>query len=256
MPLFRKSPDVKAAREQHEQLLRQIAATEGDASDLLAQLPAVTQVAELSGRKARELNAATLRTIAARVLSDERLTVDEERQFIQVAEGLGFTDEQLQNEFRNEMKLLVVARANDGRLPVIEEPHVMVARGELVYVELPAALTKEVVKREYRGGSSGVSFRVAKGVSVRTGAMRGKSVVVGTSIENVDEGILAITSQRTLFSGSRKTIECKHSKLVSLQVYTDGIAIGVSNRQTASTFRLEDRPFAAAIINAAAQSQV
>jgi len=120
------------------------------------------------------------------------------------------------------MKLLLVARANDGRLPVIEEPHVMVAPGELVHLELPAALTKAVVKREFRGGSSGVGFRVARGMSVRTGAMRGRSVVVGTSIENVDQGILAITSQRTLFSGSRKTIECKHSKLVGLQVYTDG----------------------------------
>jgi len=47
MALFRKSPEAKAAREQHAQLLRQIAATEGDASHLLAQLPAVTQAAEL-----------------------------------------------------------------------------------------------------------------------------------------------------------------------------------------------------------------
>jgi low temperature requirement protein LtrA len=41
---------------------------------------------------------------------------------------------------------------NDGRLlPVIEEPHVMVAPGELVHLEEAAALTKEVVQREYRG---------------------------------------------------------------------------------------------------------
>jgi hypothetical protein len=43
---------------------------------------------------------------------------------------------------------------------------------------------------------------------------------------------------------------------VGLQVYSDGIWIGVSNRQNASTFRVEDGPFVAAIINAAAQSQV
>jgi hypothetical protein len=84
---------------------------------------------------------------------------------------------------------------------------------------------------------------------VRTGAMRGQSVVVGTSIENVDTGVLAVTSQRTLFSGSQKTVECKDSKLVGLQVYTDGIAIDVSNRQNASMFRVEDGPFVAAIIN-------
>ena len=256
MPLFGKSPEVKAAREQHEQLLLHIAASEGDASPLLAQLPAVRQAAELSGSKTRDLNARTLRTIAQRALADERLSLDEERHLLQVAQGLGVTDDQLQTEFRDEMKLLVVARANDGRLPAIDDPHVMVAPGEIVHVELEAALTKEVVHREFRGGGSGVSFRVAKGVSVRTGSMRGRSVVVGTSIENVDPGILAITSLRTLFSGSRKTIECKHSKLVGVQVYSDAISLGVSNRQNASTFRVEDGPFAAAIINAAAQSQV
>jgi hypothetical protein len=256
MPLFRKTPEVKAAREQHAQLLRQIAMAEGNASSLLSQLPALVQAAELSGRKARELNATTLRAIAQRVLEDEKLTSDEEQQFIEVAQGLGFTEEQLQTEFRDEMKLLVVARANDGRLPVIAQPHVMVAPNELVHLELPAALTKEVVRREYRGGSSGVSFPIAPGVRFRTGGARGRSVVVGTAIENADHGILAVTSKRTLFSGSRKTIECKHSKLVGLQVYTDGIGIGVSNRQNASVFRVEDGPFVAAMINAAAQSQI
>jgi hypothetical protein len=39
-------------------------------------------------------------------------------------------------------------------------------------------------------------------------------------------------------------------------VYTDAISIGVSNRQNASMFRVEDGPFVAAIINAAAQSHV
>jgi hypothetical protein len=194
--------------------------------------------------------------VAQRALADERLTVDEEQQFIRVAQGLGFTDDQLQTEFRDEMKLLVVARANDGRLPIVADPQVMVAPGEAVHVELAAALTKQVVQREFRGGGAGVSFRVAKGVSLRTGAMRGQSVVVGTSIENVDDGVLAVTSQRTLFLGSRKTVECKHSKLVGLHVYSNAISIGVSNRQNASMFRVEDGPFVAAMINAAAQPEV
>jgi hypothetical protein len=74
----------------------------------------------------------------------------------------------------------------------------MVARDEIVHLEVEAALTKEVVHREFSGGSAGVSVRVAKGVSVRTGSLRGRAAVVGTSIENVDQGILAVTSQRTL----------------------------------------------------------
>jgi Protein of unknown function (DUF2510) len=256
MRLFGPRPEVKAAREQRDQLLSQIAATEGDASQLLARLPAITQAADLKPQMVREANAAALRAVAQRALADEQLTVDEERHFLQVVEGLGFTSEDLQDQFRSEMRLLAVGRANDGRLQVIEEPHVMVKPGEAVHVELEAALTKRVAQREFRGGSAGLSFRVAKGVSLRTGNFRGRSVVVGTTIENIDYGILGITSKRTLFSGSQKTVECRHDKLVGLQVYSDAISINVSNRQNASMFRVEDGPWVAAMINAAAQPEI
>ena len=40
---------------------------------------------------------------------------------------------------------------------------------------------KEVKQRELQGGGSGISFRVAKGVTFRIGAFRARSVVIGTS---------------------------------------------------------------------------
>ena len=39
---------------------------------------------------------------------------------------------------------------------------------------------KEVIDREFRGGSRGVSVPIAKGVRFRTGSFRGKSVVGGS----------------------------------------------------------------------------
>jgi hypothetical protein len=39
-----------------------------------------------------------------------------------------------------------------------------------------------------------------------------------------------VTSQRTLFQGSRKTQECRYDKLVGLQPYTDAVQLSVSNR--------------------------
>jgi hypothetical protein len=39
---------------------------------------------------------------------------------------------------------------------------------------------REVIDREFRGGSRGVSVPIAKGVRFRTGSFRGKSVVGGS----------------------------------------------------------------------------
>ena len=59
----------------------------------------------------------------------------------------------------------------------------MAKKGEVVHFETAAGLTKEVTLREFRGGSQGVSFRIAKGVRYRVGSMRGHMVTVGTQIQ-------------------------------------------------------------------------
>ena len=67
-----------------------------------------------------------------------------------------------------------------------------------------------------------------------------------------------IPPEETLITraGAQKTVECRHDKLVGLQVYSDAISINVSNRQNASMFRVEDGPFVAAMINAAVQAKL
>jgi hypothetical protein len=113
---------------------------------------------------------------------------------------------------------------------------------------------KEVALREWRGGSSGVSFRIAKGVSYRTGAIRGKSVVVGTELQVADSGVLAVTSQRIAYMGN-KTIELPYAKLMNLDVFSDGVRVHASNRQNAPLFKVDPGvgEVIAATVNAAMQ---
>jgi hypothetical protein len=96
---------------------------------------------------------------------------------------------------------------------------------------------KEVVDREMRGGSSGVSVRIAKGVSYRVGQVRAHSVVVGTHLEAQDSGHLVVTDRRAVFMGTKKTLEFRRDRLVGLGQYADGLRLSVSNRQTASLSR-------------------
>jgi hypothetical protein len=242
-----------AAEQEYQSLLNQAAAGQTAVLPQLAQLAASGRIAE---RQLRKLNMGAVTQMADRVLADEILTVDEESTFLEVVEGLGFTQADLNTGFDGVMKQLVLARANDGRLPVAEDHQLMAQRDEIVHGELPAALLKEVARREFRGGGAGMSFRIAKGVRIHTGGMRGRSVVVGTQIQTADTGVLSITNKRVVFIGARKTIESKYAKLVGVQVYSDAISLSVSNRQNASLFQVDDGPYTAALINAAAQQEL
>jgi len=103
---------------------------------------------------------------------------------------------------------------------------------------LDANLMKEVQIREYRGGSQGVSIPLGHGVRFRTSSIRGQLVTIGQRWEVADQGQLTVTDRRVIFVGRRRTLEFQFSKLVSLLTYTDGITLGVTNRQATSTFQL------------------
>ncbi len=189
-------------------------------------------------------------------LADEIITQKEEIRLGRIGEVIFDGDEDAQMEalapYRTQ---LFIAMVNDGRLPIGEDidPPIVLKKGELLHLIEPATLLKEVVHREFRSGSRGVSFRVMKGVSYRVGASRGKMVEVGRSLADADEGQLSVTSTRIVFTGLRKTSEMQYTKLLDLNVFNDAIQIHVSNRQTPSTFRVSSGPMVAAVINAAVQ---
>ena len=68
--------------------------------------------------------------------------------------------------------------------------------------------------------SRALSFKVAPGVRYRTSGSRGRSVVVGTSLEPADDGVLSLTSSRVVFQGDRKTVESRLDRLTSVESTT------------------------------------
>jgi hypothetical protein len=130
----------------------------------------------------------------------------------------------------------------------------MPKRGEIIHLETDASLMKEVIDRQYRGGSRGISFPIAPHVRYRTGSFRGRSVVVGSHLEVADAGTLSVSSSRIVFMGAKKTMETPYTRLISFDVYTDGIRIHASNRQNAPLLRLQSGQLVAAIANGAIQA--
>lgn len=216
----------------------------------------LAELRKLADRRSQKEAREALLAYSERLLVDDVLSRDEETHWEEVCDALGCTAELAAPEFRELTARVSIAELNDGRLPELApgKSHLIAKRGEIVHLETGAALMKEVMDREFRGGSQGVSIPIGLGVRYRTSAFRGRSVVVGSHLALADEGPIIVSSKRIVFMGARKTIETPYSKLAGIDVFTDGIRIHASNRQTTPLFKVGiGGEVVAATIQAAAQ---
>ncbi len=105
-------------------------------------------------------------------------------------------------------------------LPIIYTP-LFLDYGEVAVYYSEATLLetkKRVVGRT--GGYSGVSVRIAKGLSVRTGGSSGRSVYGDVSFTYPGE--LVITNQRIVFLSDSKGFELKHHSIIAATAHKDG----------------------------------
>lgn len=251
-----KTEDQQQARASFNEVLAQVAAGTADLEAVPDMLDVLRSEADFRGTQDLDLRLAAMRRAIDRVLADDYLSEEEEPQLTGALAALGLSQEHLQNQLSQDVMRLMIARANAGRLNPMDDPELMAKSGEVVYLEVDAQMLKEVTVREYRGGYSGVSFRVMKGVRFNTGGMRGRSVVVGTEIQVADAGFLSITNKRAVFMGGKKTQEYRYDKLVGMQLYSDAITFQVTNRQNATTLAVGQPDLVAAYINAAAQDDL
>ncbi len=217
----------------------------------------LAELRQVADRRWQKDAHATLLAYSERLLADDVLSRDEEARWEEVCDALGVGSAELAApEFRALVGRVSIAEINDGRLPELEPgtSHLITKRGETVHLETGAALLKEVMDREFRGGSQGVSIPIGLGVRYRTNAFRGRSVVVGSHLALADEGPIIVSSKRIVFMGARKTMDTAYSKLAGIDAFTDGIRIHASNRQTAPLFKVGiGGEVVAATIQAAAQ---
>jgi hypothetical protein len=255
---FFKSQEEKQELATAEAAFQQFTAALGTADpdgarQLVEAFKANPQIVVLGDKERRQLGEKAFEQYAETVLADDHLTADEEEAFSEVAEAMGLTQAAFEaNPIHTRFQ---VAKLNDGRLPFVESPKLMAKKGEDVHLETTAALMKEVAVHEWRGGSQGVSFRVAKGVRYRVGATRGHLVTVGTELQVADQGVLSITSQRVAYLGDRKTLDMPYARLMGMNLYSDAIQFSLSNRQNAPLFRVSmSTDVLGALINAAMQA--
>jgi hypothetical protein len=213
-------------------------------------------VRELDGRVKQLVLDHAFGRLVDEAVRTNALTEAGEKKLLAIGEAMGITLDRLESDsgLANLKAKVTIGRVNDGRLPVIDDPKILLRKGEVAHIAIDAELMKHITLREYQGGHSGFSFRVMKGVRYYIGGSKGESVVVGEDIQRVDGGVLTITSERVVFAGQRRSLEIPYGKLIGMDVWENGIRFNSSARTNVAMFTLFSGDMVAAIVNAAMQN--
>lgn len=120
---------------------------------------------------------------------------------------------------------------NGNIFPEVKYSHIFLQQGEWLVYAVPASmfLEKEQVVG-YSGGSVGVSFRVAKGISLRTGSSKGKPI--RGNVTKFNKGDYVITNKRILFVSQNGGFEFDVKKISATKIVgKDAFLIVQGNKQ-------------------------
>ena len=79
-------------------------------------------------------------------------------------------------------------------------------------------------RTQYRGGYSGVSIKVAKGVYYRTGGFTGNPVKI-EEMNYIATGLMALTNKHVYFASPVKNLRLPLNKIITMDPYEDGIGL-------------------------------
>lgn len=164
-------------------------------------------------------------------LEDGVLDTEEERRLVEFRDHFGFSQEDLNDNgaLTKTTKAGVLRDVLGGKIPqrvlVDGSLPINLQKGESVVWAFPdSRYLEDKTRRQFSGGSQGVSIRVMKGVYYRVGAFKGEAIE-STERVHVDTGLVVITNKNIYFAGPRKSIRVPYPKIVSFEPFSDGIGI-------------------------------
>ena len=132
-----------------------------------------------------------------------------------------------------------------GTLPKVDSCPVILAEGEqAVYACHAERIETKNRRLSTTGSGSGVSFRVAKGVSLRTGGTGSKSVY--GDVEMVHAGEFVVTTNRIVFVAPDRAFEVKLSSISAVAV--EGGCLAIMSAKGSYAMRMPMQEYACEII--------
>lgn len=191
----------------------------------------VTSVLPLSQQKRDEVYYNVLNKAADKFMADGWLTDNEQMLIESYTSALGIAINHLPMQYQSESlarigQAIVLKDLQRGVLP--QKPlmvPVLLGRGECaLWVYDNVVMFQEKITREYVGGSRGMSYRICKGVTYRTGSFKGHPVE-RSQMETIGVGSLVVTNKHLFFHCPTASVKIPYSKLVGVTPYSDGLEV-------------------------------
>jgi hypothetical protein len=148
-------------------------------------------------------------------------------------------------------KAAVLSGLGRGELPKVNVQGRMplsLARGEaLIWVFNGVDGVTTETHSGFVGATSGVSVRLMKGLTVRSGRMQGRSVKT-KNLASMGNGDLVITNRNLYFLTGVKVIKLSRNVIVAANAATDGLVILRNGDLPPMIFKVDDPAFAADVI--------
>ena len=158
------------------------------------------------------------------IMSDEVVTQQEHEALKRIQRLFNIPSDKISAELQVLDKHKVLRQIQSGILPTCHT-NIILKKGEVAHFSYFADLIEErAVRGRYQGGSAGVSFRVAKGVSFRVGQSRGTYHSDREPVA-VSSGKLIVTNKRIIFDGDKKGFNITIGQLLSYEVFDNSILV-------------------------------
>lgn len=132
------------------------------------------------------------------------------------------------NEFSSLMSYNIIKQINNGDLPCIDTPNLNLEGNEFCcYMDKGYTFKDKTITTGYTGKNNGVSIRIAKGISYRTGASGNKAIRETQRTKYF--GTLYLTTKRLIYSSQKVSFDKPHEKITSIQEAKDGLIIQIGS---------------------------
>jgi hypothetical protein len=164
-------------------------------------------------------------------LKDKKLSPKEETELNQTLRNLQIDEVTLKSMMtKNTLQNLAYAKLlwqlENGIFTIIHHAPINLTKNEKCYLSFQGkVLESKIVTTGYTRRSSGVSIKIAKGVTYRVGAAR--SAPIREEITVKHSGNLYLTSSRIVFVAGSKSFIIKFDDLLTFEVYSNGIGFVV-----------------------------
>ncbi|MBN2378465.1 hypothetical protein JXM67_01500 [candidate division WOR-3 bacterium] len=120
-------------------------------------------------------------------------------------------------------------------------PPVLKKNETIHFAEFTALHERKIVTVGYQQGYRGTSFRLMKGVSIRTKGQRGYAIKEERLVP-ISQGVLILTNQRIFLHPlpGQKTANVPFPKLLAYNYFNDGVEIHKEGRQKSFFFALKE----------------